>query len=463
MKDVVVMQAASTVERKKYSKKYKCCYCDQRFERPQLHLHIQRKHEDLIPEGWTALRVAFMVVNKKSEGHCIICKSLSDWNEDKGRYERLCNKQQCHDAYKKMAEERNKKRYGTGRPQSDPRYAEDMQKRALAGRRGAGKYKFKDGGEVQYLGTYELKLLEFMDKVMNCKSEDIMAPGPSFKYKWKGKEHLYIPDFYYIPYNLLIEIKDGGDNPNKNPSMQEYKTLQQQAKEDAVRASKKFNYIRQTNNDFGQLMSMMAVLKYNILNDHYDPVIKINEAAGMIENMSGTIGAALPLATPSPMPYESDPDNYYAIVRKDKDHDEYAITKDPLQYTMYGVSNEEPGKYKVYKTDKDKFSKSYMTFKIKDKRKAKELYEGLKLAYDTNIMIFDEAYDNYIYSYLTGGSVILDEHQILLDDRFELTKDFTSQLNEDCKNLYEYLTTPNSNIDILAEQVNELEESIYGI
>ena len=463
MKDVVIMRAATTVERKKYSKKYKCCYCEDRFERPKLHIHIQNKHEEQIPEGWTALRVAFMIINKKSEGHCIICKGLSDWNEDKGRYERLCNNKICHDKYKQMVAERNKNKYGTDRPQSDPRYKEEMQKRALAGRKGAGKYKFQDGGEVGYLGTYEKKLLEFMDKIMNCKSEDIMSPGPSFKYTWMGKEHLYIPDFYYIPYNLLIEVKDGGDNPNKNPSMQDYKTTRQQAKEDAVRASKKFNYIRQTNNDFGQLMSIMAVIKYNMIDENYDPVIRINESGGLIEDMSSTISAALPLSIPNPIPYESDPDNYYAIVRKDKKSDDYGITKDPLQYTVYGTSNEEPGKYKVYKTDKGRFNNSYLTFKIKDKQKAKELYENLKYAYDHNLTICDEEYDNYVYSYLTNGSIILDEHQILLDNRFELTKDFKSKLNEDCERLYEYLTAPMSNIEILEEQVLELEGSIYGV
>ena len=285
MKDIVLIEATS---KSTYQRKYKCPYCEQKYERSKLHIHIQNKHEDLIPEGYTALRVAFNTINNKTEGHCIMCGKVSDWNEDKGRYERLCNDPKCHEAYKRMAAERNKKKYGTERLQSDPRYAEEVQRKALQGRRIAGKYKFADGGEVEYLGAYERRFLEFMDKIMNCKSEDIAAPGPTIKYVWNGSEHLYISDFYYIPYNLIIEIKDGGDNPNNNPAMRGYKTDRQEAKEAAVKATGKYNYIRQTNNDFGQLMSIMAVLKYNLQNECYDPVMRINESV-LIEQSNQNI------------------------------------------------------------------------------------------------------------------------------------------------------------------------------
>ena len=276
MKDIILIEASS---KSTYQRKYKCPYCEQKFERTKLHIHIQNKHEELIPEEYTALRVAFNTINNKTEGHCIMCGKVSDWNEDKGRYERLCNDPKCHEAYKRMAAERNKKKYGTERLQSDPRYAEEVQRKALQGRRIAGKYKFPDGGEIDYLGAYERRLLEFMDKVMKCKSEDIAAPGPTIKYMYQDKEHLYISDFYYIPYNLIIEVKDGGDNPNTNPALRGYKTERQEAKEAAVKATGKYNYVRQTNNDFSQIMSIMAVLKYNLQNECYDPIIKINEMA----------------------------------------------------------------------------------------------------------------------------------------------------------------------------------------
>lgn len=268
----------SNATKSTYQKKYKCPYCEGRFTRAKLHIHIQEKHEDLIPEGYTALRVAFNTINSKTEGHCIMCGNVTDWNEDKGRYERLCNDPKCHEAYKKMVAERTKKKYGTERLQTDPEYAEYVQRKALAGRKMHGEYTFADGGKIEYFGSYERKFLQFMDQVMHCESEDILAPAPSIKYQYEGKTHLYIPDFYYIPYNLIIEIKDGGSNPNNHPHRTGEDELKLRAKEEAIRQLNEFSYVRVVNNDFSQVLSIMAVLKYNMAHRYKDPVIKVNES-----------------------------------------------------------------------------------------------------------------------------------------------------------------------------------------
>lgn len=270
---VVANTAKST-----YQKKYKCPYCDKRFVRAKLHIHIQNEHEDLIPEGYTALRVAFNTINHKTEGHCIMCGAVTDWNEDKGRYERLCNNPKCHEAYKKMVAERTKKKYGTERLQTDPEYAEYVQRKALAGRKMHGEYKFADGGVIEYFGSYEKKFLQFMDQIMHCKSEDILAPAPSIKYIYNGEQHLYIPDFYYIPYNLIIEIKDGGSNPNNHPHRTGEDELKLRCKEEAIEQLNEFSYVRVVNNDFSQVLSIMAVLKYNMAHRYKDPVVKVNES-----------------------------------------------------------------------------------------------------------------------------------------------------------------------------------------
>lgn len=276
MKEVILIEASNNA---KNQKKYKCPYCDQRFIRSKLHIHIQDKHEDLIPEGYTALRIAFNTVNHKDHGTCIICKEEAPWNEIKGRYERLCGKESCKEAYKKMVAERNKKLYGTDRLQTDPKYNAEVQKKALAGRKIAGKYKFDDGGEIAYVGSYERKLLEFLNKTMKCNSEDILSPGPEIPYIWNNQEHVYLPDFYYIPYNLIIEVKDGGDNKNNNPGVKEDNGSRLQAKEKAVKDLNKYSYIRLTNNNFGQLLSLMALLKYNLLENNTSHVYRINESS----------------------------------------------------------------------------------------------------------------------------------------------------------------------------------------
>ena len=680
--------SASVIDAKKTAKKkYKCPYCEARIERSKLHIHIQDEHEDLIPEGYTALRVAFNAINHKTEGHCIICKGVTDWNEDKARYERLCNNPACHEAYKKIVAERTKRIYGTERLQTDPEYADYVQRKALEGRKMSGKYTFADGGIVKYMGTYEKKFLEFMDTVMHAKSEDILAPGPSIKYKFEGQDHIYISDFFYVPYNLIVEIKDGGRNRNMHPKRQGEEEEKIKAKEKAVADLKMFNYVRVTDNDFGQLMTVMALLKYQLIHPTYnDYIIRVNESvalnenvilnrediyynkdkfdsgeinlcfitghsgsgkstmgremqkkgvehyelddlqliadrfsmenlkeygdliysyfngpgkkfyvgkdwmkknsppeseyedklypgfvhyamqyakahkdkkfvlegvwlfnnkwfkpsdfkdyafyikgtsmivskirgakrdssdskgaarvvsfarmmtknwkwyirdekwintfvdyfsrrvsmneAELLEDMSGTIGAALPPAgarapivpTPSPMPYESDKDNYYIVQYPKNNVFAYGITKDPLQYSMVSVDPLEKGFYKVYKTDKGKINQKYLTFKIKDKKSGKQLYNELCKIAETTGKIFDsDIQSNYIYETLTEGSVILAPDQLLYDDRFELVDNPKDKLEKDMGKIYSWLK--GGALDKLQEQVDALASNQKG-
>lgn len=450
----------SNATKSTYQKKYKCPYCEGRFTRAKLHIHIQEKHEDLIPEGYTALRVAFNTINNKTEGHCIMCGNITDWNEDKGRYERLCNDPKCHEAYKKMVAERTKKKYGTERLQTDPEYAEYVQRKALAGRKMHGEYTFADGGKIEYFGSYERKFLQFMDQVMHCESEDILAPAPSIKYQYEGKTHLYIPDFYYIPYNLIIEIKDGGSNPNNHPHRTGEDELKLRAKEEAIRQLNEFSYVRVVNNDFSQVLSIMAVLKYNMAHRYKDPVIKVNESMLLeanpvkVESMSGAIGSAIPL-TPNPIPYECDKDNYYIIQHMQNNVFNYSITKDPVQYTMYSVDPEEHGFYKVFKTDKSKISKKYTTFKIKDKQTAKELYDELAMceAYGKSFFAGEVSRD-YIYRRLTEGSKLLSDDQIKYDTRFEQVQSFNEQIQDICEGVRSF---------ILGDPVTRLEEQVSNL
>lgn len=450
----------SNATKSTYQKKYKCPYCEGRFTRAKLHIHIQEKHEDLIPEGYTALRVAFNTINNKTEGHCIMCGNVTDWNEDKGRYERLCNDPKCHEAYKKMVAERTKKKYGTERLQTDPEYAEYVQRKALAGRKMHGEYTFADGGKIEYFGSYERKFLQFMDQVMHCESEDILAPAPSIKYQYEGKTHLYIPDFYYIPYNLIIEIKDGGSNPNNHPHRTGEDELKLRAKEEAIRKLNEFSYVRVVNNDFSQVLSIMAVLKYNMAHRYKDPVIKVNESMLLeanpvkVESMSGAIGSAIPL-TPNPIPYECNKDNYYIIQHMQNNVFNYSITKDPVQYTMYSVDPEEHGFYKVFKTDKSKISKKYTTFKIKDKQTAKELYDELAMceAYGKSFFAGEVSRD-YIYRRLTEGSKLLSDDQIKYDTRFEQVQSFDEQIQDICEGVRSF---------ILGDPVTRLEEQVSNL
>lgn len=269
-----------TITTKKYNKKYKCPYCEYKFEREKIGKHIDKFHADLIPEGYTTARVVFNTINKKDHGTCIICKKESPWNEDKQRYERLCGSKKCHDEYLKICEDRMKKKYN-GKTKEDMLNDPEFQDRMLKGRSISGEYKFENGVSIPYVGSYEKNFLEFMDKYLHVLPEDIQAPGPTIEYNYNGKKHFWITDFYYIPYNLVLDIKDGGNNPNTR-NMEEYRNKQVE-KEKAITKLKKFNYLRLTDNQFDQLLEIMLELKESMLDldikkDKIDPLIKINES-----------------------------------------------------------------------------------------------------------------------------------------------------------------------------------------
>ena len=92
----------------KYVKKYKCPYCEGRYARPDLASHIDRKHDDMIPQGQTPLQVAFDSVNKKTEPHgvCMMCGADTKWNENSMKYDQYCENPECKQIYSKMAKDR---------------------------------------------------------------------------------------------------------------------------------------------------------------------------------------------------------------------------------------------------------------------------------------------------------------------------------------------------------------------
>lgn len=257
------------------AKRYKCPYCDFRAERPKLINHVDKKHEDLIPDGYTPSRVVYNSINKREHGSCMQCKKPTTWDEDKQRYNSFCSTK-CKDDYVEMFQNRMINTHGTTTLLND----EEFQKKMLANRSISGKYTFSDGGTLSYVGSYEKKFLEFMDVYLNVKSVDLIAPGPVIEYVYNGETHKWITDFYYVPFNLVFDIKDGGTNPN-NRNMIEYRE-KQEAKEKAIAKCNKYNYIRLTDNNFQQLILIMMELKANPNSDK--PIIRINESSVLLES-----------------------------------------------------------------------------------------------------------------------------------------------------------------------------------
>lgn len=276
MSNLILTEAA------KSERKYKCPFCDYRNTKSKLVDHIDKKHKELIPKDYTAARIVFNMINKKDHGTCVCgCGRETAWREDVWRYDRYATSQ-CKEKYSAEMKQRMIRVYGKEHLLNDP----EMQEKMLNNRSISGTYKFTHGGEVSYVGSYEMKLLEFLDKVMGYKAIDVQSPGPTIEYMYNGKKHFWMTDQYLIPYNLVFDCKDGGDNPN-NREMKEYRE-KQIAKEEAIRKQGKYNYIRLTNNNFAQLMLVLAELKERMLDivEDEDPIIRIFESAAINEGSS---------------------------------------------------------------------------------------------------------------------------------------------------------------------------------
>ena len=256
------------------AKTYKCPYCEKKLIRPLLIKHIDKEHSELIPENYTSIRLVYDIVNniKHGFGYCRVCGKPTTWNEY--RYNVLCDNPKCKETLRENYKRNMLRVRGTYNILNDP----EQQKLMLSHRKISGVYKHSDGGTIQYTGEYERKFLEFIDNMLQISSKDIVSPGPTIEYTYKGEKHIYLPDFYYIPFNLIIEIKDGGDNMNMkdSPSMRasREKTLE---KERIITDKGVYNYLRLTNNAFEQLIDTFMEIKEKIMNGEEDKLVKIYE------------------------------------------------------------------------------------------------------------------------------------------------------------------------------------------
>jgi endogenous inhibitor of DNA gyrase (YacG/DUF329 family) len=260
------------------ARKYRCPFCNKTHERNKLAAHIEKYHNEMLDEDreYTSNRIVFDICNKKEPigsgfGLCRICKKPTKWEEENVHYAAYCS-----DACKSEAREQYKK--NMLRVHGKITLLDDInwqQEKMLANRGISGKYKWSDGTYKSYVGSYELKFLKFCDDVLHIKSEDLLTPGPTIEYEYNGKKHIWITDAIYLPYNLVFDIKDGGDNKNKR-EMPEYRNKQVQ-KEKFITDQGEYNYIRLTNNEFVQLLTIFAELRSMYLDPDFKTISRIHE------------------------------------------------------------------------------------------------------------------------------------------------------------------------------------------
>lgn len=390
------------------ARKYRCPYCNKTFERVKLSSHIDKVHHEMLNDdnGNTANRIVFDICNNKEpigagSGRCQICKKPTTWNEELVRYNKYCS-----DTCKAEAREQYKKNMlrvrGTYNLLEDPEWQES---KMLANRGISGKYRWSDGTYKTYVGSYEKKFLEFCDNVLRINSEDLITPGPQIEYEYNGKKHIWITDAIYLPYNLVFDIKDGGDNKNKR-DMPEYRN-KQLYKEKFITDQGVYSYIRLTNNEFVQLLTIFAELKESYLeNDELRPISRIHEHMG-----GAAIGGLPNMSDDMPRAYII---NY---MKKDdtfcgKEDRGYVLSNDISSEFVIGVDDD--GKLKKMKASKKLDEATCISYRYLGDDVSEKLQEVYNRFKDGSVV-----HKNYLLSLFSEFDEVLSDDQIQFSTMLE--------------------------------------------
>lgn len=230
---------------------YKNPFTGQKFKTPQsCYTNIEVNNGDQLKQmGVSPSQLVFNMHNgyplDKKYGKSVMSGKPTEWNEQARRYERFANDSE-REEYRQMFIKRMQKKHGKKHLLNDP----EMQKKMLANRRISGRYKFLNGKEVSYTGTYEKDFLEFIDLTLNWNPDDIHMPAPNaFTYIGTDNEkHFYIPDAWIESLNVYIEIKSTENNHYRKRDLEiEY------LKDDVLKTSRNY-YFKITDMKYGDFL-----------------------------------------------------------------------------------------------------------------------------------------------------------------------------------------------------------------
>lgn len=401
-----------------------CPLCRRKDFKDKLIRHIEKDHEDII--GDISAEQFLYDKTHPGSGKCIVCGNKTDWNEKTGKYHRVCSNPRCKEELRAKFKKNMIRVHGKVSLLDDAAHQAKM----LAHRSISGTYVYSDGTKFTYTGSYEHKAIEFMDKVLNCNSKDIIMPGPVIDYTDQyGNSRQWITDIYYVPYNLIIEVKDGGDNPN-NRQMDEYRAKQVSKEAELIKLGE-YNYLRLTDNKFVQLMEVLALLKDQEINDPTttNKVIRINESA-VYDDRFFTIDDTDELKDDIDIPIE------YDIIRRLSDLKEYAAREHMGVGAVGGIVGTMDGNMLVqYTPHRHSFSGEKDGFGVVDDKKSTKLRvksdnDETEIV-DKEPFLQDKFYKSYrhkrdrvtwenainLYEEITG-KVMLSKDQLEYDDDF---------------------------------------------
>lgn len=236
-----------------------CPYCKRNFpKREPCFKHMNDQHGDLLAkDNLDAPQKLWLQSHPSLNGNCVCgCGQKTDWNPKTGKPYRLSNDPNCRKRMKAIADVNMIKVYGKTTLLNDM----EQQKKMLSNRHITGTYKFADGGIIQYTGKLEQNFLQFCDKVMEFRSNQILESPESFTYHdpQDNVDRQYIPDYYLPDYNLLVEIKDGNGESNTNPAFVKETKYKVALKDAVMKAQTKYNYIRISGKNYGPFLETLV-------------------------------------------------------------------------------------------------------------------------------------------------------------------------------------------------------------
>ena len=401
-----------------------CPLCRRKDFKDKLIRHIEKDHEDII--GEISAEQFLYDKTHPGSGKCIVCGNKTDWNEKTGKYHRVCSNPRCKEELRAKFKKNMIRVHGKVSLLDDAAHQAKM----LAHRSISGTYVYSDGTKFTYTGSYEHKAIEFMDKVLHCSSKDIIMPGPVIDYTDQyGNSRQWITDIYYVPYNLIIEVKDGGDNPN-NRQMDEYRAKQVSKEAELIKLGE-YNYLRLVDNKFVQLMEVLALLKDQEINEPNttNKIIRINESA-VYDDRFFTLDNTEESEEDDNIPIE------YDIIRRLSNLKEYAAREHMGVGAVGGIVGTMDGNMLVqYTPHKHSFSGEKDGFGVVDDKKSTKLRvksdnEETEIV-DKEPFLQDKFYKSYrhkrdrvtwenainLYEEITG-KVMLSRDQLEYDDDF---------------------------------------------
>lgn len=248
----------------------KCKFCGYKLKDVDMYArHIESKHKDMMIPDMDGYQFIYYLTTGKTHGNCIVCKKETTWNPVTHKYNRYCTDPNCKKKYRKMFENRMISTRGKVHLLDDP----EMQRKMLANRKISGVYKWPDGSTTTYTGSYEKAFLWLLD-TLEWDPNDIMAPSPhTYVYKYDGKNHFYIPDFYIPSLNVEIEIKDGGDNPNKHPKIQQIDKEKEKLKDEVMKANTQVDYVKIVNKNHNTFLKYLMMSKERTFGEKHYPIV----------------------------------------------------------------------------------------------------------------------------------------------------------------------------------------------